>query len=204
MDTKKLAFSLMIGALGSAFFAVSYYFGPLAPGVNLDFSLIAVFIAGFFGGPTVGAFSGLIAGILPGIMFGPLGMGGALGLVGLPFGKALSGLTSGMVGKGLRLGGEKQRPSILGIPASFLSYVPETLFTIGYFVFLQGLTVGSTTYFVYILPKALVELTIISVIIAALMGNSGFCNFTKIFTKAECKRKTNTSQEGNLSTNRDQ
>jgi len=204
MDTKKLAFSLMIGALGSAFFAVSYYFGPLAPGVNLDFSLIAVFIAGFFGGPTVGAFSGLIAGILPGIMFGPLGMGGALGLVGLPFGKALSGLTSGMVGKGLRLGGEKQRPSILGIPASFLSYVPETLFTIGYFVFLQGLTVGSTTYFVYILPKALVELTIISVIIAALMGNSGFCNFTKIFTKAECKRKNNTSREGNLSTNRDQ
>ena len=191
LDTKKLAFSLMMGALGSAFFAVSYYFGPLAPGVNLDFSLIAVFIAGFFGGPTVGVFSGLIAGIVPGIMFGPLGMGGALGLVGLPLGKALSGLTSGIIGKSLRLGGEKQRRSILGIPASFLSYVPEAFFTIGYFVFLQGVAVGSTTYFVYILPKALVELTIISVIIAALIGNSGFCNFTSIFTKRECKRKTN-------------
>ena len=192
MDTKKLAFSLMMGALGSAFFAVSYYFGPVAPGVNLDFSLIAVFIAGFFGGPMVGAFSGLIAGILPGIMFGPLGMGGALGLIGLPLGKALSGLTSGIIGKSLRLGGEKQRPSILGVPASFLSYVPEAIFTIGYFVFLQGATVGTTTYFVYILPKALVELTIISVIIAALIGNVGFCNFTRIFTKRECPRKTNT------------
>src|SRR4030067_600027 len=120
MDTKKLAFSLMMGALGSAFFAVSYYFGPVAPGVNLDFSLIAVFIAGFFGGPIVGAFSGLIAGILPGV------------------------------------------------------------------------SVGSTTYFVYILPKALVELAIIGVVIAALIGNSGFCNFTGIFTKRECQRKTTT------------
>ena len=138
METKKLAFSLMMGALGSAFFAVSYYLGPLAPGVNLDFSLIAVFIAGFFGGPVTGAFSGLIAGILPGIMFGPLGMGGALGLIGLPLGKALSGLTSGLIGRTLRLGGEKQRSSILGIPASFLSYVPEALFTIGYFIVLAG------------------------------------------------------------------
>jgi len=192
MDTKKLAFSLMMGALGSAFFAVSYYFGPVAPGVNLDFSLIAVFIAGFFGGPTIGLFSGLIAGIIPGIMFGPLGMGGALGLIGLPLGKALSGLTSGIIGKGLRLGGEKQRPSILGIPASFLSYVPEALFTIGYFVLLQGVTVGTTTYFVYILPKALVELTIISVIMATLIGNSGFCNFTRTFTKRERQKKTST------------
>ena len=179
----------MMGALGSAFFAVSYYFGPLAPGVNLDFSLIAVFIAGFFGGPVIGAFSGLIAGILPGVMFGPLGMGGALGLIGLPLGKALSGTTSGILGKGLGLGKEKQHPSILGVPASFLSYLPEALFTIGYFVLLQGSAVGPTTFFVYILPKALVELTIISVIMAALIGNSGFCSFTSIFTRRECKPK---------------
>jgi len=167
----------MMGALGSAFFAVSYYLGPIAPGVNLDFSLVAVFIAGFFGGPTVGLFSGLIAGFLPGIMYGPLGMGGALGLIGLPLGKALSGLTSGVIGKGLRLGEPRQRPSVLGIPASLLSYVPEAVFTIGYFILLQGFNVGSTTFFVYILPKALVEVGIISVVIAALMGNKGFSDF---------------------------
>ncbi len=190
MDTKKLAFSLMMGALGSAFFAVSYYFGPLAPGVNLDFSLVAVFIAGFFGGPVLGAFTGLIAGILPGIMFGPLGMGGALGLIGLPLGKALSGVTSGFIGKALKLGGEKQRPSILGIPASFLSYVPEAFYTIGYFIVLANgdFSAGSATYLIYILPKALVELTIISVIMAALIGNNGFCNFAGMFTKRGCKK----------------
>ncbi len=190
MDTKKLAFVIMMGALGSAFFAVSYYFGPLAPGVNLDFSLVAVFIAGFFGGPIIGAFSGLIAGILPGIMFGPLGMGGALGLIGLPLGKALSGLTSGLVGKALGMGGERKRSAILGIPASFLSYVPEAFYTIGYFIVLSNgdINAGSATYFIYILPKALVELTIISVIIAALMGNSGFCKFTGMFTKRKCRK----------------
>ncbi len=181
----------MMGALGSAFFAVSFYFGPVAPGVNLDFSLAAVFIAGFFGGPILGAFSGLIAGVLPGIMFGPLGMGGALGLIGLPLGKALSGLTSGIIGKGLGLGTEKQRSSVLGIPASFASYVPEAVFTIGYFIVLQGTVVGPATYFIYILPKALVELTIISVIMAALIGNNGFCTFTSIFTRRQCRVKTN-------------
>ncbi len=191
MDTKKLAFCLMMGALGSAFFAMSYYFGPVAPGVNLDFSLVAVFIAGFFGGPVLGAFSGLIAGVLPGIMFGPLGMGGALGLIGLPLGKALSGLASGIIGKGLGLGTEKQRPSVLGIPASFVSYVPEAVFTIGYFIVLQGTAVGPTTYIAYILPKAMVELSIISVIMAALIGNNGFCTFTSIFTRRQCRVKTN-------------
>ncbi len=172
----------MMGALGSAFFAISFYLGPLAPGVSLDFSLVAVFIAGFFGGPITGAFSGLIAGILPGIMFGPLGMGGALGLIGLPLGKALSGLTSGLIGKTLKLGGEKQRPAILGIPASFLSYVPEALFTVGYFIVLAGLTAGPSIYFVSILPKAVVELAIASVVMAALIGNNGFCKFTAMFT----------------------
>jgi hypothetical protein len=122
-------------------------------------------------------------------MFGPLGLGGALGLVGLPLGKALSGLTSGLVGKTLRIGRENQRSSILGVPASFLSYVPEALFTTGYFALLEGFVAGTTTYVFYVLPKAMVELTIISVIIAALLGNNGFCSFTRIFVKKECKKK---------------
>ena len=195
MDTKKLAFCLMMGALGSAFFIVSYYIGPLAPGISLDFSLVAVFIAGFFGGPITGAFTGLIAGIAPGIMFGPLGMGGALGLIGLPLGKALSGLTSGIIGKTLGLGTEKQRRAVFGIPASFAAYFPEALFTIGYFAVLSqfDLMAGATTYIAFILPKAIVELTIISVIMAALIGNNGFCNFTSIFTRRECRVPTKPS-----------
>lgn len=192
MDTKRLAFAIMMGALGSAFFAISFYLVPVAPSVNLDFSLLAVFIAGFFGGPIIGAFSGLIAGILPGIMFGPLGFGGVLGLIGLPFGKALSGLASGFISKSLRIGTENQRSSILGVPTSFLSYVPEAFFTMGYFAVLQSnILAGATFYSTAILPKALVELTIISVIMAALIGNNGFCRFTSIFTRKQCKIKAN-------------
>jgi hypothetical protein len=187
MDTKRLTFALMMGALGSALFAISYYAGPIAPGIALDFSILAVFIAGFYAGPTTGFFAGLIAGILPGIMFGPLGMGGVAGLVGLPFGKGLSGLTSGLVGKGIKLG-EKNRSSLLGIPATYLSYVPEALFTLGYFIFLLGGINGSSVFFTGILPKSLVEITITSIIIAALMGNTGFNTFVRAhFTKTKPK-----------------
>jgi riboflavin transporter FmnP len=188
MNTKKLTFALMMGALGSALFAISYYAGPIAPGIALDFSLVAVFIAGFYAGPTVGCIAGIFAGILPGIMFGPLGMGGVAGLIGLPLGKALSGLTSGFIAKGLKLG-QKPRSSLLGIPLSYLSYVPEALFTYAYFIFLMGsIEIGGNIFFTAILPKALVEVTIIGVIIAALMGNKGFNDFVGAhFTKMKAQ-----------------
>ena len=188
MDTKRLTFALMMGALGSALFAISYYAGPIAPGIALDFSLLAVLIAGFYAGPTTGFFAGIIAGILPGIMFGPLGMGGVAGLVGLPFGKGLTGLTSGLIGKGLKFE-EKNRSSLLGIPATYLSYVPEAIFTLGYFIFLMGdITSGSEIFVAAILPKSIVEITIISVIIAAIMGNTGFNTFIRAhFTKTKSK-----------------
>jgi LytS/YehU family sensor histidine kinase len=187
MDAKRISFALMMGALGSALFAVSFYAGPIAPGIALDFSLIAAFIAGFYGGPTVGFVSGLFVGILPGIMFGPLGMGGVLGLVGLPFGKALSGLTAGLIAKGLKFG-QKSRSSLIGIPSTFLAYVPEAIFTYAYFIFLLGMEGGAATFFTFILPKALVEVTIISIIMAALIGNRGFSDFVRAhFTKVNTK-----------------
>jgi len=188
MDTKRLTFALIMGGLGSAFFAISYYAGPIAPGIALDFSLLAVLIAGFYAGSTTGVVAGIIAGILPGIMFGPMGMGGVAGLVGLPLGKALSGLTSGLIAKSLKLG-QKPRSSMLGIPASYLSYIPEALFTYAYFILILGsIATGGSIFLTAILPKALVEVTIISVIIAALMGNTGFNDFVRAhFTKTKPK-----------------
>jgi riboflavin transporter FmnP len=190
MNTKELAFALMMGALGNTLFAISFYAGPIAPGIALDFSLIAALIAGFFAGPTVGFTAGLFVGVLPGIMFGPLGMGGVAGLIGLPIGKALSGLTAGLIAKGLKFG-QKSRSSLLGIPLTYLSYVPEAIFTYAYFIFLLGIGTGGTVFFTGILPKAIVEITIISVIMAALMGNTGFSNFVRAhFTKSTPKTKT--------------
>ena len=186
MKAKTLSFIVMMGVLGNVLFAVSYYVGNIAPSVAFDFSLVAAYIAGFYGGPLIGFVSGLFVGVLPGIMFGPLGMGSWLGLFGLPLGKGLTGLTAGILARGLKLG---RRPysSLLTIPTVFLAYVPECLFTYAYFEYLMPYflgTGGAYIFIIYILPKALVEITIMSFLIAALMGNYGFSNFVnKFFAK---------------------
>jgi len=178
MDTKTITFVLMMGALGTVLFAISYSVGQIAPSVALDFSLVGAIIAGFYGGPAIGFASGLFVGILPGFIFGPLGMGGVFGLLGLPFGKALSGFSSGLIAKGLGLG-QKQRSSLVAVPATLLAYVPESLFTWGYFVFLNGFESGSAVFLTFILPKAMLEVSIISVLMSALMGNKGFGEFVR-------------------------
>ncbi len=189
MNTKTVTFVLMMGALGTTLFAISYSVGQIAPSVALDFSLVGAIIAGFFGGPIVGFVSGLFVGILPGFMFGPLGMGGLLGLFGLPFGKALSGLFSGLMAKGLRLG-QEQRSSLIAIPATLLSYIPESLFTWGYFIILSGFESGSFVFLSFILPKALLEVSIISVLMSALIGNKGFSDFMRArFAKTTLRQK---------------
>lgn len=183
MNTKTVAFTLMMGALGNLLFAISYHVGQLAPGVALDFSLLAAFIAGFYGGPVVGFVSGLFVGILPGIMFGPMGMGSWLGLVGLPLGKGLTGLMAGILAKVLRLRQNKYS-SLLTIPATLLAYVPEGLYTYVYFAYLMPFFLesgGAAVFFYYILPKALAELVIMSFFMAALTGNKGFNNFLNKF-----------------------
>jgi len=166
-----------MGALGTALFAVSYYVAPIAPSIAFDFSLIGVLVVGYYGGPKIGFITGLFAGILPGIMFGPLGTGGIFGLVGLPFGKALTGMTAGFISSGIKFG-QKSRPAVLAIPSTFLAYIPESLFTWGYFVFLLGTVVG-TTVFLTILTKALIEITIMSVVMMTLLRNNGFSCYVR-------------------------
>ncbi|MEM1566262.1 MAG: hypothetical protein QW510_04130 [Candidatus Bathyarchaeia archaeon] len=183
MDTKRVAFTLMMGALGNLLFAVSYHVGQLAPGVALDFSLLAAFIAGFFGGPAMGLVSGLLVGTLPGIMFGPMGMGSWLGLIGLPLGKGLTGLMAGILTRAFGLGRNKHS-SLLMVPATILAYVPECLFTYAYFEYLMPFLLGrggAIVFIYYILPKALAEVVTMSFFMAALMGNKGFNDFLNKF-----------------------
>jgi len=186
MNSKTISFTALMGALGNILFLVSYYAGPISPGVALDFSLVGAFIAGFFGGPTTGFISGLFVGIFPGIFFGPLGNGSWLGLIGLPIGKALTGFTSGVIAKGLNIG--EKRHCSLTIPVALLSYIPECLFTIAYFLYLMPYFIGGgggMGTLAYILPKAWAEVIIISFFMAALAGNIGFKDFVNKFFKAK-------------------
>lgn len=184
MDAKTVSFVLMMGVLGNFLFAISYYTGNIVPGIiAIDFSLIAAYVAGFYGGPITGFISGLFVGIFPGIMFGPMGMSSWLGLFGLPLGKGLTGLTAGIISKGLGLE-RKQYSSLITIPATLLAYVPECLFTYAYFAYLMPFFLGSGGAFIftaYILPKALGEVIIISFLMAALIGNHGFSDFISSF-----------------------
>ena len=185
MNTKKLAFIIMMGALGNVLFAISFYLGPIAPGIALDFSLIVVFIAGFFGGPKLGFATGIIAGVLPGIMFGPMGGGGWLGLIGLPLGKSLAGIAAGVIAKGVNM--EKLKSSLLGVPLTLLAYVPEGIFTYAYFTVLLPLFLPPNSFILgsaavmAIMIKAVVEVTIMGFVIAALLGNKGFKDFVGTF-----------------------
>lgn len=183
MEAKTVSFMLMMGVLGNVLFAISSYLGNLGYGVALDFSLVAAYIAGFYGGPVVGFISGLFVGIMPGIVFGPMGMGSWLGLFGLPLGKGLTGLTAGIASRGLSLG-DRQYPSLLAIPTTLLAYIPECLFTYAYFGYLMPFFLGQGGSFIFlsvILPKAVAEVTIIGFLIAALVGNHGFNDFVGRF-----------------------
>jgi len=182
MNTQTVSFILMMGALGNILFAVSYYAVPISLGINLDLSLIAVFIAGYYGGPRVGATTGILAGLFAGVMFGPMGMGSWLGLIGLPVGKALTGLFAGFSSR--IIVSRKKHVSILAVPLTLLSYVPEALFTYAYFAFLMPTLLGgggASIFLLYVLPKAVGEVTMIGFLMATLVGNRGFSEFVNRF-----------------------
>jgi hypothetical protein len=168
----------MMGALGAALFALSYSIAPIAPSVAFDFSLIGVLVAGYYGGSRIGFLTGLIAGILPGIMFGPMGQGGALGLIALPLGKALTGMTVGLLAAKINFG-QKPKLAILAIPITLLAFIPETLFTWGYFLVLIPDFAVATTIYLGILSKGLVEILIMSIVMVALLRNTGFSCYVR-------------------------
>ncbi len=208
MNAKAISFALMMGVLGNVLFAISYYAGNLIPGIiAVDFSLIAAYIAGFYGGPIIGFLSGLLIGIMPGIMFGPMGTSSWLGLFSLPIGKGLTGLTAGLIGKGIGLG---RRPysSILAAPATLLAYIPEFIYTYIHFAYLMPLLLGidkitigvqqfglGEFFLIFILPKAFSEVVIISLLMAALIGNRGFRDFMdRFFIKQGAPLKLKTKE----------
>jgi len=182
LDSKTVSFIALMSALGNALFLISFYLGPITHGVALDFSLVGVFIAALYGGPLVGLITGLFAGIFPGIFFGPLGTGSWLGLIGLPIGKSLTGLTAGLLYKVFNMN-QRKRLSILTVPLVAASYVPEFFFTIIYFISLLPFFIGGggAGILIFVLPKAWAEVVVMSFLMAALVGNQGFCNFVNNF-----------------------
>lgn len=193
ISSKKIAFIALMSALGNVLAGISIYIGPIYPGVALDLSHITTFVAALYGGPLTGFLVGFFGGIFPGFYFGWLGGSLAwLGLIGLPVGKSLTGLTAGALYRFLKIE-KRSRPSILTVPLVLLSFVPECLFTIFYFLNLMPYFLGiggGLTMLGFVLPKAWAEIVFMSFLMAALVGNPGFGNFIRIFfatTKSSSK-----------------
>jgi len=205
MDTKQIAFAAIMSALGLLLSAISINIAPIFSAVGqggaaLDFSHIATFIAAIYGGPFLGAIVGFLGGIYAGYYFGfVMGSLGLLSLIGLPLGKALTGLVTGFLYRKLRIN-ESSRPSMLTVPIVLMSYIPECIYTIIYFYYLVPYFYGFSMAFMIpiVISKAWVEITIMSFLMGALAGNKGFNNFvssafTKTYTisKIQAKDKAN-------------
>ena len=197
MNSKEIAFIATMSALGLTLSALSLNIAPILNSVGgqggaaLDLSHIATFIAAVFGGPYVGALVGFIGGIYAGYYFGyVLGSLGLLSLIGIPFGKALTGLTAGFLYNKLRVNNRKNS-SLLTTATVLVSYIPECIFTIIYFLFIVALIYGNAMSFMIpiVIPKAWIEITVMSVIMGALVGNTGFKEFMlKFFVPQKIKR----------------
>jgi riboflavin transporter FmnP len=181
MDAKRTAFVAMMSALGVTLSVISLNVAPVLSSVGqggaaLDLSHIATFIAAFFGGPYLGAVVGFVSGVYAGYYFGyVLGTIGLLSVIGVPLGKALTGLLAGFLYEKSGLS-KTYRRSYLALPLTLLSYVPECIYTVFYFLYIVTIIIpnGMAYMLPIVIPKAWIEITVMSLIMGALAGNAGF------------------------------
>lgn len=204
-SSQRIAFIAIMSALGNVLAGISINIAPIlaaasptGAGAALDLSHIATFIAAIFGGPVMGATVGFLGGIYSGYSFGfTVGSLGFLSLIGIPVGKALTGLTAGLLYRGLRIS-KSSRPSGFTVPVVLASFIPECLFTVFYFLYLVLYVYGEAMAFMLpiIIPKAWIEIVLMSFLMGALVGNVGFRDFVSRFISSPTRSMRKVSREG--------
>ncbi len=184
MNSKTVAFVITMAALGNVLSFIPIGLSRVGQ-VGFDLSHATTFTVAFYGGPILGFLTALIGGVTAGVQFGPLGWLSWLGLIGLPLGKSLTGFTSGVLFKGLKID-RKSKPSLFMIPLVLLGYIPEFLFTVFFFLVLVPYFLGwlDIALLVSISVKAWMEMAVMSVLMGALVGNSGFTAYMSTFFNA--------------------
>ena len=194
-NVSSLALVASMAALGNVLGVVPIGLAQIPTGtgvgqVALDFSNLAIVVVSIFIGWRLGALTGLLAGIGPAIMFGFVT--GSTGFITflLPVGKALTGLTVGLIAQSIRP--EKRLRTYSVVLSVLLGYVPEAVLTWYYFVNLVPLFV--TGYFAQVIAPTLAipvlvkgtgEMILISTLTVALVGNEGFRMFFRRFVPME-------------------
>jgi len=199
MDAKQTAFVAMLSALGTVLSLISLNIAPLLTAVGaqggaaLDLSHIATFVAAFFGGPYIGALVGFLSGIYAGYYFGyVLGTLGLLSVIGVPIGKAMTGLLAGFLYRKLGLSNGSRR-SKWALPMTLMAYVPESIYTVLYFLFVVQLIGIPTMAFMIplVIPKGWIEILVMSLLMGALAGNTGFRDFIGRIFYSQPNKKIN-------------
>jgi hypothetical protein len=201
MDARQTAFIAMMSAMGITLSLLSLNVGLISVAVPgqaaaaLDLSHIATFVAAIFGGPYIGGTVGFLSGIYAGYYFGYVAGGlGLLSLIGVPLGKAMTGLLAGFLYKKLAIGSSSRR-SVWTIPITLVSYVPESFYTVIYFLYIVTLVGTPAMSFMLplVIPKAWIEIGVMSLIMAVLAGNTGFIQFTMRLFPQKMKTRQNSA-----------
>ncbi len=186
VNSKSLMFIAIMASLGNVLSFITMQLTPIAPNIPLgpltvsialDISHLTTFIAAIYGGPTIGAITGAVGGLVAAFQFG-FSQGNIVTGVGLPVGKALTGLTAGYVFNWLR---ETRYSNII---SAVISYIPEGILTYVLFKYLLPVTTGipvgiAVAISIQIIAKALIEMVILGVMLTGLTGNAGFRGFTE-------------------------
>lgn len=185
-SAKNVVFIAIMGALGNVLSGLSILLAPFIPSISLgpysisvalDLSHLTTFIAALYGGPAVGGLTGLIGGLIAANEFG-FSKGNLVTGFAMPVGKALTGITAGLVMQALRLQSRNRR-SLFLIASTLFAYIPEAIFTAFLFLGIFPFVFGTPAFILYpiviaILIKGTIEMFAEGGVLAALCRNQSF------------------------------
>jgi len=187
-SSKRLTFIAMMAALGNVLSFISIKLAPLVPSIPLgppSFSLalalshLSTFIAALFGGPVGGGRTALIG---CSVAAGEVGFsqGTFIPGFGLPVGKALTGITAGLLMRRLGVGDKRG----MMVVSTVVSYIPEGIVTYLIFMYLFPLFIPNSVFWVaaltvQVLVKAVIEMVVMGILLSAMLGNQGFTQYVR-------------------------
>ena len=186
--SKNLMFIAIMASLGNVLSFITMQISPIVPNIPLgpvsvsfalDISHLTTFIAAIYGGPMIGGLTGAIGGLLAAFEFG-FSQGNIVTGIGLPLGKALTGVTAGFIFNRIK------EIRLANIISAILSYIPEAVLTYVLFKYLlppaTGIPVGiAVAISMQIIIKAFIEMLILGTLLTWITGNLGFRSFAESF-----------------------
>jgi hypothetical protein len=118
---KKVLAAIAAGIFGNLLSFLSSLLTPLHPQVTFDFSHLATFVTAIALGPIYGLIAGAVGSIYPYFHYAVFGIYGPFFGLAIIFGKAMTGFICGLL--------RNRMPVFMAVN---ISYIPESLFTLGF------------------------------------------------------------------------